>query len=377
MRFNILILLFFASVSLNAQFNYNEEIKSKKFPVYTVDELNLPNIKEGKKPKNIVLLIGDGMSVAHIQAGMTVNKGYLYLNHFKNSGLVKTHSADRYITDSAAGGTALSAGQKTNNGMIAMTPDSSAIETILEVAEGLGKSTGMVSTSSITHATPASFIAHQPSRNMYEAIAKDFLNTEFEVIIGGGYDNFAKRKDGDNLLDAFKEKGYRVATDMAEVKNADTEKLVALTAEKHNPPFDERGDMLPVATITALDILSENKDGFFLMVEGSQIDWGGHANNTDYIVGEMLDFDYTIGEVLKFAAKDKNTLLIVTADHETGGLAIAGGDYEKGTVKGAYTTKSHTGLMVPVFAWGPGSELFRGIMDNTDIFCKMKQLMAD
>ncbi|MFC0878170.1 alkaline phosphatase [Saccharicrinis sp. FJH2] len=376
MKYALSVLLVLIGLNVTAQFHYNEEIKSNKFPVYKVDKLNLPDIKEGKKPKSIILLIGDGMGIAEIQAGMTVNKGLLYLNYFKNTGFSKTYSADNYITDSAAGGTALSSGHKTKNGMIAMAPDSVPVETILEIAEKLGKSTGLVSTSSITHATPASFIAHQASRNMYEDIAADFMNTDFEVIIGGGYDNFAKRKDGRNLLKKFKDEGYQVMTDMNEIEKVKDGKLVGLTATGHNPPFDERGDMLPRAAETAIDILDNNKKGFFLMVEGSQIDWGGHANNTDYIVGEMLDFDYTIGEALKFAVKDKNTLVIITADHETGGMAIAGGSYSEGEIQAAYTTKSHTGVMVPVFAWGPGSEEFRGIMDNTEIFKKMKELIT-
>ncbi|MFB6319320.1 alkaline phosphatase [Saccharicrinis sp. FJH54] len=377
MKYTLSVLLVLIAINVSAQFHYNEEIKTHKFPVYKVDNLDLPKIKEGKKPENIILLIGDGMGIAQIQAGMTVNRGMLYLGYFKNTGFSKTYSADNYITDSAAGGTALSSGEKTRNGMIAMSPDSLPVETILEIAEKLGKSTGLVSTSSITHATPASFIAHQPSRNMYEDIAADFLKTDFEVIIGGGYDNFAKRKDNRNLLDTFKDKGYQVLTDMKQIEDVKAGKLVGLTAGEHNPPFDERGDMLPKAAETAIHILNTNRKGFFLMIEGSQIDWGGHANNTDYIVGEMLDFDYTIGEALKFAAKNKNTLVIVTADHETGGMALSGGDYDSGEVKASYTTKSHTGIMVPVFAWGPGSEEFRGIMDNTDVFKKMQKLLTN
>lgn len=375
MRYIILLSALLLSGTLMAQFHYNEDIKNNKFPVYKVDKIDLPHIKPGEKPQNIIFLIGDGMGIAQIQAGLTVNGGMLYLSYFKNVGFSKTHSADDYITDSAAGGTAMSTGKKTNNGMIGMTPDSVPVETILEIAESQGKSTGLVSTSSITHATPASFISHQLSRNMYEAIAADFLKTDFEVIIGGGYDNFAKREDGENLLQEFKDKGYKVLTDINDIKRVEHGKLVGLTAEKHNPPFDERKDMLPVASETALNILDDNKKGFFVMIEGSQIDWGGHANNTDYIVGEMLDFDYTVGEALKFAAKDKHTLVIVSADHETGGLALAGGDYEKGEVTANYSTKSHTGIMVPVFAWGPGAEKFTGIMENTDIFKHMKELM--
>jgi alkaline phosphatase len=139
--------------------------------------------------------------------------------------------------------------------------------------------------------------------------------------------------------------------------------------------LDERGDMLPVATNTAIDILSNNKKGFFLMVEGSQIDWGGHAGSTIYIVEEMLDFDRTVGKALEFAANNKETLVIVTADHETGGMAIVDGNYETGMVKGEFPTGSHTGVMVPVFAYGPGAEQFTGIMDNTDIPNRIRKLL--
>lgn len=374
MKLFLTVVLIHIVTILSAQYNYNSEIKSSKFPVYKVDKIDLPTIKDGRTPKNIVLLIGDGMGIAHIHAGMTVNKGHLYLLYFKNMGLSKTHSSDNYITDSAASGTALASGKKTKNGMIGMTPDSLNVQSILEYAEVLGKSTGLVSTSSITHATPASFIAHQPSRNMYDAIASDFLKTDIDVFIGGGEENFSSRKDGQNLVHELEKKEYQVFNDLELIKTVKDGKLAGFTNSSHNPSFDERKDMLPVSTNTALNILDNNKKGFFLMVEGSQIDWAGHANNTDFLVGEMLDFDYTIGEVLKFAAKNKNTLVIVTADHETGGLAAAGGDYEKGTFKGAYTSKGHTGIMVPVFAWGPGSELFTGIMDNTEIFDKMKLL---
>ncbi|NLB91981.1 MAG: alkaline phosphatase, partial [Bacteroidales bacterium] len=142
-----------------------------------------------------------------------------------------------------------------------------------------------------------------------------------------------------------------------------------------NERMDKRGDMLPIATNTALNILSNNKKGFFIMIEGSAIDWGAHANNTIYVIEEMLDTDRAIGKVLEFAAKDKNTLVIVTADHETGGMAILDGSYETGMVKAGYTTKGHTGLMVPVLSYGPGAENFIGIMENTDIANKIKELM--
>jgi len=332
---------------------------------------------KSEKPKNIILMIGDGMGVSEVFAGLTANHGKLFLDNFKHVGFSKTQSSDDFITDSAAGGTAISCGVKTYNGAIGVDADTLAVKTILEEAEEKGLSTGLVSTSAITHATPASFIAHQPFRGMYEAIAADFLNTDIDVIIGGGVAHFTQRADKRNLLKELQDKGYEVELEMDKISKVKDGKLVGLTAGVHNGRVAERGDMLPVATKTALNILDNNDKGFFLMVEGSQIDWGGHANSTIYIVEEMLDFDQSIGKALDFAAKDGETLIVITADHETGGLAVTGGDMNTGLVKGAYTSKDHTGVMVPVFAYGPGAEEFTGIMENTDLHAKMKELLLE
>ncbi len=327
------------------------------------------------KPKNIILLIGDGMGVSQVFAGLTANKGHLFLENCKYIGFSKTQSADNYITDSAAGGTALSSGVKTYNGAIGVGVDGSPVKTILEEASENGLATGLVSTSSITHATPASFIAHQAQRSSYEDIAADFLKTDIDVFIGGGLDHFTKRKDGRDLADELKKKGYQVETDLKKISKVKKGKLAGFTAEVHNGRMAERGDMLPVATETALNVLDNNKKGFFLMIEGSQIDWGGHAGSTIYVTEDMLDFDRVIGQALEFAAKDKETLVIVTADHETGGMAITGGNIEKGVVQAAFPTGDHTAVMVPVFSYGPGAEAFIGIMENTDIYAKMKNLL--
>lgn len=332
---------------------------------------------KAKKPRNIIFLIGDGMGVSQVFAGLTANKGHLFLENFKHMGFSKTQSADSYITDSAAGGTALSTGHKTNNGAIGVDAQNKPVKTILEEAEEKGLATGLVSTSSITHATPASFIAHQPDRDMYEEIAADFLKTDIDVFIGGGIDHFSKRKDGRNLMDELKTKGYKVETDLKEIEKVESGKLAGLTAPVHNGRIAERGDMLPIATKTAIDILDNNKKGFFLMVEGSQIDWGGHASSTVYVVEDMLDFDKVIGQTLDFAEKDGETLIIVTADHETGGMALTDGNIKNGVVKAAFPTSDHTAVMVPVFAYGPGAEEFTGIMENTDIFFKMKKLLIE
>ena len=334
-----------------------------------------PATYKGKKPKNVVLFIADGMSLPHMHAGMTANHGRLFLENFKHMGFLKTHSAESYITDSAAGGTALATGQKTYNAAIGVDMDKKPLKTILQEASEKGLATGLVSTSAITHATPASFIAHQPNRNMYEEIAADFLKTDIDVFIGGGYKHFTTRKDGRNLVEELKEKGYRVEQDMNTIRTIKSGKLAGLMAEEHAPRVAERGDMLPAATNTAISILSNNKKGFFLMVEGSQIDWGGHAGSTIYVVEDMLDTDRTVGLALEFAAKNRETLVVVTADHETGGMTILNGNYETGMVKGAFSTGGHTGLMVPVMAWGPGAEEFTGIMDNTEVHTKIRKLL--
>lgn len=332
-----------------------------------------------KKPKvnNIIFLIGDGMGVSQIYAGMTANKGHLALEKCRHIGFIKTYSSNNYKTDSAAGGTAFACGEKTRNGMIGMGPDSTSLKTILEIAEEHGLSTGLVSTSSITHATPASFIAHEVSRNNYEEIAADFLDTDIDLFIGGGMNHFADREDGRNLVTELENKGYTVLNSMEEIENFTGDKLAGLTADGHNPRYSEgRGDMLPQSVKTATRLLSQNKKGFFLMAEGSMIDWGGHDNDTEYIVEEMLDFDRAVAAALDFAEKDGNTLVVVTADHETGGMALQGGNFQTGQVWASFTTDGHTGVMIPVFAYGPGAETFIGIYENTDIFTRFVDLFG-
>jgi len=331
---------------------------------------------KSKKPRNVIMMIGDGMGLAEVFAGLTANGGHLFLDNFKHIGFSKTQSADNYITDSAAGGTALSAGQKTYNGAIAVNTDTVAVKTILEMAEDKQMATGLISTSAITHATPASYIAHQGSRGSYEDIAADFLKTDIDVFIGGGYKHFAQRADKRDLTLELKKKGYQVLRNMDEIAKVKSGKLAGLTADEHNEVFPKRKMNLPLSTETALNILNLNKNGFFIMIEGSQIDWGGHANNTIYVVNEMLDFDRAIGKALEFAANDGETLIIVTADHETGGMAIVGGNMKTGMIKAAFTTGDHTAIMVPVFAYGPGAEDFTGIMENTDIAKNIMKLLG-
>lgn len=325
-----------------------------------------------KRPKNIILMIGDGMGAAQVYAGYTANHGQLNLARCTSVGFHTNQASDAYVTDSGAGATALAIGAKTYNGAIGVDATRTALPTILEIAEKNSLATGMVVSCSITHATPASFIAHQPSRSMVEEIAADFLKTDIDVFIGGGKKDFASRKDGRNLLDSLKVRGYQVLDTLPEIVKVKSGKLAGFIANGEPKKVSEgRGDQLLQSTQTALQLLTQNKNGFFMMVEGSQIDWGGHANDTKYVTDEMIDFDKAIGAVLDFAEKDGNTLVIITADHETGGMALVGGDITSGKVEAKFNTGGHTGIMIPVFAFGPGAPGFAGIYPNNTIFDKM------
>lgn len=374
-----LLFLYCFSFTSTAQEEYKDPKNKELNEVYPggsfYEVQQYSQIKKKKAPKNIILMIGDGMGLAQLYSGMTANGGHLFLENFKNIGFSKTNSSDKYVTDSAAGATALSSGVKTYNGAIGVDPDKKPVVNILEMAIKKGIKTGLVSTSSITHATPAAFIAHADSRKSFDDIALDFLKTDIDVFIGGGKKYFEKRKDGKNLSKELKDKGYQVLYKIDEIQNVKFGKLAGLTAEDHNKPMPERGEMLVPSTLTAIKLLSQNKKGFFLMVEGSQIDFRAHKNDTPGVVLEMLDFDKAIGAALEFAASNKETLIIVTADHETGGMTLLDGDYKTGKVVAKYTTGGHSGIAVPIFAFGPGSEEFRGFMENTEIAEKMMQLL--
>lgn len=326
------------------------------------------------KPQNIILLIGDGMSIPQICASMLTQKSPTSFEQFPVTGLVKTHSKSHKITDSAAGGTAIATGHKTNNGMIGMNADSVAVPSMLEIFSDKGMKTGVVATSYITHATPASFVAKNINRNNYEEIASDFANSDkVNLLIGGGRKHFNKRKDNVNLIDKMQSDGWCYYDTLINIDTS-ANKIIVLADDNHLPPYSVRGNFLPDATSIALKNL-ENENGFFLMVEGSQIDFACHAKDSTYLINEMNDFNNTINVVLEFAEENPNTLVIVTADHETGGLSII--DYEEKYTKTNlhFSNGSHSPLMVPVFAYGIYSESFTGIMDNTDIFKKIIKLI--
>lgn len=347
-------------------------------------EVIVNQVEALKKPKNVILMIGDGMGVVQISSGMYSQDELLNLEQIDGLvvGLHKNSSSDKLVTDSAAGATAFACGEKTYNGAIAVNTDTVPMPTLMEMARDRGFKTGLVATSTITHATPASFAAHNRYRKNEEEIASDLINSGVDVMIGGGAKFFNNREiDKRDLYEEAVSKGYRVSDyfkdDFSSALFQGATKLLYLTAIESPLMASQGRNYLTAAskhTISFLDSLSDN--GFFAVLEGSQIDWGGHANNADYIITEMLDFDKAIGAVADWVQKDGETLLVITADHETGGFSINSESVRGDLLSTSFTSDYHTASLIPVFAVGPGAESFTGIYENTEIFHKIKKIMG-
>ncbi|WP_243292983.1 alkaline phosphatase [Bacillus sp. FJAT-47783] len=320
--------------------------KKKVIPVALISALTIGGIfagnssveaKENSKVKNVIFMIGDGMGVSYTSA-------YRYLQDDPNEKFVQPTQFDQYlvgqqmtypedheenITDSASAATAMSAGIKTYNAAIAVDNDGSEVKTVLEAAKENGKATGLVATSEITHATPASFGAHDENRKNMNEIANDYydelINGEHkvDVLLGGGLDLF-DRQDR-NLIEEFKKDGYSFVQTKQELINDDHSQVLGLFAPRGLPKMIDRTEETPSLeemTNAAISKLNKDKDGFFLMVEGSQIDWAGHDNDIVAAMSEMKDFEKAVKAAIDFAKKDKHTLVVVTADHSTGGFSI-------------------------------------------------------
>ncbi|MFQ6113810.1 MAG: alkaline phosphatase [bacterium] len=340
-------------------------------------------------PRNIILYIGDGMGLSSVTAAKIV-KGHLAMEEWPYTAFVLTFPAeDHIITDSGAAATALATGSKTQNSRIATRSISNdganakldTLKTVLEWAEEKGMATGMVVTSSITHATPACFATHVKYRWVETEIARQLVFKNIEVLMGGGRKFFlprsvskSARKDDLNLIDMLKSKNYAVVFSRDELLQLDLRKIesiIGLFSEGGMPDVPERSPTLPEMTQKALEILKRDQDGFFLMVEGSQIDWKGHRNSESGLIEETIEFDDAIAVGVDFARENPQTLIVVTADHETGGVALIRGSLLEKSVELAFVTGSHTASMVPLFARGPGAEAFHGIIDNTYIGQKL------
>ena len=346
--------------SLSNRIYYNTVESKVYIPTYLSD-------KKNSVVKNIILLIGDGNGLSQISAALLSNGGQMTLSQLKSIGLIKTQAADDFITDSAAAGTALATGIKTHNRAIGVNSKDKSIENIMEFLNKNGFNTGCITTDAIIGATPATFYAHQKDRSMDAEIANDLLNSKLNLFVGGGRSDFAT---------GFSKTDFTILNSIDEIAKSKKDKIGYFLSKNSVPGMLKgRGTLLSEATKNGLDFLSAKNKPFFLMVEGAQIDHNGHANNVGGIVSEGIDFDRAITEAIKFADKTANTLVIITADHETSGFSIPQGNLKEKMIEGDFTSFDHTGTLVPIFSYGPHSDFFTGVYENNEVFHKIKQVL--
>jgi len=335
----------------------------------------LANTAEGEV-RNVIFCIGDGMGPYHVALARHHGVGddkKLYMEQLPAQGQVTTYSANNPVTDSAASGTAMACGVKTDNGMIGVAPDGTPYSSILEVLQKKGWRTGLVATSQISHATPASFASHVDSRNKQKDIAVQLVDNRVDVMFGGG-----RKFWSDDLLAKAVDDGYQMIEtrdELAQIKSGSVIGLFGddgLTTFAPEPTLSEMsGTAIAVLNAPGKESVSK-KPNFFLMIEGSQIDWAAHANDTERTIRQTLLFDMAVREAVRFAQSDRHTLVIVTADHETGGLKLE--QNNDNGVEAKWTSKKHTAANVPIYAFGPGSEKFSGTLDNIDISKRIAEL---
>ena len=293
---------------------------------YEVKKLVPPT---GKKIKNVILMIGDGMSLMHMYSAWTANRGKLWLDNSQYTGLSKTYCANRLITDSGAGGTALATGHKTNYHMVGVDPEGKPLESLATLANKKGLSSGIAVTCRLWDATPADFCCHNTDRDAEAEIVADYVNCGVDYVFGGGSKLFENRADGRDLFKELREKGYQTPRSWEELAKIQKGKVFCVTDTVDTPLPAERGDLLARASMKAIDLLGQNPEGFFLMVEGGKIDWSCHSNDPATTFEEVIDMDNAIKVAYEFYKKHpKETLIVVTADHETGGLGLGTGKYE-------------------------------------------------
>ena len=364
---------FAAVVASSAAAQYNMPTQTYVFDKpYKVEKITPP---KGKKVKNVILMIGDGMSLMHVYTAWTANRGQLWLENAQYTGLSKTWCTNRLVCDSGSGGTALATGHKTVYHAVGVDPDGKPLTTLVDLAKQKGKDAGIAVTCRLWDATPCDFSCHNIDRDKEQELIGGYPESNLDYAFGGGAKYFEHRDDGRNVFKELEDKGYHISRTWDDLAAWKSGKVFAVPYDVDTPLPDERGDLLAKASMKGIELMNQNKNGFFMMIEGSQLDDYGHFNQLDLLMKETLDFDQTIGRVMQWAAQDGETLVVVTADHETGGLTLVSGDKAQGKVECCFSTKDHSGAMVPVYAFGPGSENFSGIMENTDIFWKIKKLM--
>ena len=351
-----------------------------------------------KKAKNVIFLIGDGMSISQVSAYRLVQGGpnsRIAVDRFPYSGIVLTHAENAIVTDSASSATAYSTGHKTNNGALGMDSENNELENLTETLDQYGFVSSLLATSEITHATPAAFAAHVDLRWKTDEISAQMIDSKVATFLGGGRHFFlpeemeGKRKDARNLLEEVNA-SHTLLTTKDEMKDFNDNKLgkvFGLFADEHLRSIDSPdnhssepslSEMLQFAVKRSGQFINNGCKGFFIMGEGSQVDWAGHSNSLEYLKREMQDLDSAVEWAFNYAKENTDTLVVVTADHETGGLLIEPAnpaDYNGNEVKFSFNTAvgrgTHTGVPVPIYAYGPGAENFTGTLDNTDVYRAM------
>ena len=369
MNKSFLFLLAAAAVLVACKQKKEEESALKYYATpnpYEIVDVAMPPVTN--EVRNVIIMIGDGMGLEQVSCAWVVNRGKLNLDNFPYTGLSRTWCTDALITDSGAGGTALAAGQKTAESHVGTAADNTDLPSVLVKAQQLGKKTGVAVTCHLADATPCDFCCHNEYRYNQDDLIADYAVSGVDFISGGGLDWFTvNRKDGRDITKEMAAAGYTVALTEEALMAAELP-VIGLLAPDNLPVAMERGDLYRHTVARGLDILSrESGDkGFVMMLEGSCIDDWLHGNDIGKAMEELLDFDRTIGDVLTWAAADGHTLVVVTADHNTGALTLQDGNLEEGTIGVAFGSESHNGIAVPVYAWGPGSDAFTGIKENAE-----------
>ena len=329
---------------------------------------------KGKKVKNIILMIGDGMGVEQVSCGWVLNGGHLNMDNMQACGYSRTWTYDKLVTDSGAGGTSIACGVKTKYARIGQDAEGNPVKSVLHYAQDKGMKTGLAVTCRINDCTPVDFIAHAVNRKDEPALAAEYVNCGVDWISGGGIEFWRNREDGRDLVKEMVDKGYTFIDDPKDIQGLTKGPVVGLFAPLEMEPALDRGPVLEDCATKAIELL-DNKKGFFLMIEGSSIDDWCHRHKIGYAMEELFDFDRTIGKVLKWAEQDGETLVVVLADHATGGLTLIKGSIEERTVNVHFSTKGHNGIMVPVFAYGPRSEDFIGVYENAEIGRRIRNII--
>lgn len=322
--------------------------------------------------RNVIFLIGDGMGLSQITAAAYANCGLTLMN-FNYIGLQRNNALGAFTTDSAAGGSALATGERHANRHISMTEEGEAVPSLSDWFRGKGLPVGVVTLGNAVDATPTAFYGHSVERDNADELTRCLLDTPVDLLCGSGIRQFTERGDGIDLIGELS-KNYRFVRSIDEI-NAAEGRVVCIDERMDEAAEESNLGLLAEATRAAIDKLQERGDkGFFLMVEGAKIDYAGHSRCLPGSVIEMLSFDLVVAEALKFADENGQTLVVVTADHETGGLVLLDGDEQSGRIMGVYTTDDHTPAMLPVFAYGPGADRFCGTYLNTEIARRIREL---